>query len=198
MSDDVSPSRVTLAEKIRRLQGPILILGASGFVGANLMRSLFALRQDVYGTTTRKPAWRLEDLPDDHVRMVDLLIESNLDALLDELRPRTIFDCVAYGAYSFEVDSQLIYRTNFNFLTQLLTKLETRSIACFVHAGSSSEYGDNAAGPTERSPLEPNSDYAVSKIAAANLLYYYGKRKNSLAPTSGFTRSSGRWKTRNG
>ena len=37
------------------------------------MRTLLAVRNDVYGTTTRKPAWRLEDLPDDHVRTVDLL-----------------------------------------------------------------------------------------------------------------------------
>ena len=117
---------VTLADKIRRLQGPILVLGASGFVGANLMRSLLAVRQDVYGTTTRKPAWRLEDLPDDHVRMVDLLIDSNLDALLDDVRPRTIFNCVAYGAYSFETDSQLIYRTNFQFVTRLLPRLWSR------------------------------------------------------------------------
>ena len=98
------------------------------------------------------PAWRLEDLPDDHVRMVDLLIDSNLDALLDEVQPRTVFNCVAYGAYSFETDSQLIYRTNFNFITRLLARLEARSIACYVHAGSSSEYGDNAAGPAERRP----------------------------------------------
>jgi dolichol-phosphate mannosyltransferase len=166
-----------LTEKVARLQGPILVLGASGFVGANLLRSLIAVRRDVYGTTTRKPAWRLEDLPDDHVRLVDLLIDSNLDALLDQLRPRTVLHCVAYGAYSFETDSQLIYRTNFHFLTRLLAKLESRSIASFVHAGSSSEYGDNAAGPTERDPTEPNSDYAVSKVAAANLIYYYGKRK---------------------
>jgi dolichol-phosphate mannosyltransferase len=175
---DAAPTRAaTLAERIRRLQGPILVLGASGFVGANLMRSAFAVRQDVYGTTTRKPAWRLEDLPDDRVRMIDLLIDSNLDALLNEVRPRTIFDCVAYGAYSFETDRQLIYRTNFNFLTRLLSRLESRSIACFVHAGSSSEYGDNAAGPAERAPTEPNSDYAVSKVAAANLIYHYGKHK---------------------
>ena len=117
MNANPIPAPVDISEKIRRLQGPILIIGASGFVGANLMRSVFALRQDVYGTTTRKPAWRLEDLPDNHVRTVDLLIDSNLDALLEELRPRTIFDCVAYGAYSFETDSQLIYRTNFQFLT---------------------------------------------------------------------------------
>ena len=47
-----------------------------------------------------------------------------------------------------------------------------------MHAGSSSEYGDNAAGPREHDPTAPNSDYAVSKVAAANLIYYYGKRKH--------------------
>jgi polyisoprenyl-phosphate glycosyltransferase len=166
-----------LAEKIRRLRGPILVLGASGFVGANLMRTLIGVRPDVFGTTTRKPAWRLEDLPDHNVRMVDLLIDSNVEALLNDIHPRTVFNCVAYGAYSFEVDSQLIYRTNFSFTTRLLERLESRSIACYVHAGSSSEYGDNAAGPVERDFLAPNSNYAVSKAAAANLIYFYGKKK---------------------
>ncbi len=178
MPFDTLTSRDVLAEKVCRLQGPILVLGASGFVGANLLRSLIAVRRDVYGTTTRKPAWRLADLPDDHVLMADLLIDSNLDALLDRLRPRTVLNCVAYGAYSFETDSPLIYRTNFHFLTRLLARLESRSIASFVHAGSSSEYGGNASGPTERDPTEPNSDYAVSKVAAANLIHYYGKCKD--------------------
>jgi dolichol-phosphate mannosyltransferase len=164
-------------EKIRRLQGPVLILGASGFVGANLMRSMCAVRKDVYGTTTHKPAWRLADLPDERVRTVDLLIDTNLDALLNEIQPRTVLNCVAYGAYSFETDPQLIYRTNFNFVTRLISRLEKASIASYIHAGSSSEYGDNAAGPCECDPLAPNSDYAVSKVAAANLIFYYGKRK---------------------
>ncbi|WP_435019892.1 NAD-dependent epimerase/dehydratase family protein [Tundrisphaera sp. TA3] len=170
-------SRVPLSEKIGRLQGPILVLGASGFVGANLMRTLSRSRRDVYGTTSRSPAWRLAGLPAENVRVVDLLVDKNLDALLDEVRPRTIFHCVAYGAYSFETDSELIYRTNFHFITRLLARLESRSIAMFVHAGSSSEYGDNAAGPDESAPPSPNSDYAVSKVATANLLHYYGKRK---------------------
>jgi dolichol-phosphate mannosyltransferase len=46
----------------------------------------------------------------------------------------------------------------------------------YVHAGSSSEYGDNASGPKEDGFTAPNSHYAVSKVAAANLLYYYGKK----------------------
>jgi nucleoside-diphosphate-sugar epimerase/glycosyltransferase involved in cell wall biosynthesis len=168
----------TLAERVRRLQGPILVLGASGFVGANLIRTILSLRTDVHGTTTRTPAWRLEGLPTENISSIDLLIDSNLDALLDAVRPRTIFNCVAYGAYSFETDSQLIYRTNFHFVTRLLPSLEARSIACYVHAGSSSEYGDKAAGPREQDPTAPNSDYAVSKVATANLVYYYGKRKH--------------------
>lgn len=166
-----------LAKKIRQLQGPILILGGSGFVGANLMRTILAERSDVYATTTRLPAWRLADLPPQNVRQVDLLIDSNLDELLQDIRPLTVFNCVAYGAYSFEVDSALIYQTNFLFLTKLLARLEQSRVTAYVHAGSSSEYGDNAAGPSEAAPLEPNSDYAVSKAASANLLHYYGQRK---------------------
>ena len=47
------------AAKIARLQGPILVLGASGFVGANLLRMLLRHRPDVVGTSSRLPAWRL-------------------------------------------------------------------------------------------------------------------------------------------
>ena len=166
-----------LNDKVRRLQGPILVLGASGFVGAELLRTVLAARPDVYGTTTRTPAWRLEGLADRHVIQVDLLVDSNLDALLKRARPRTVFDCVAYGAYSFESDAPLIYRTNFDFVTRLLARLDPAAIACYVHAGSSSEYGDNAAGPSEDDPLAPNSDYAVSKAAAAHLLHYHGRKR---------------------
>ena len=54
-----TPVDVKLEHKIRRLQGPILILGASGFVGANLLHTILRFRSDVYGTATRLPAWRL-------------------------------------------------------------------------------------------------------------------------------------------
>ena len=162
---------------IRQLQGPILVLGASGFIGANLLRMLLEHREDVYGTATRLPAWRLEGLPRNHVLVTDLLIDSNLDALLEDVKPRTIFDCIAYGAYSFETDRELIYRTNFNLISRLLSRLDPRSLSCYVHAGSSSEYGDNASGPREDAAPAPNSHYSVSKVAAASLIHYFGKKK---------------------
>jgi dolichol-phosphate mannosyltransferase len=163
--------------KIKRLQGPVLVLGASGFVGANLLRALLPHREDVYGTVFHAPAWRLEGIPERNVLVADLLVDANLDDVLDRVKPRTIFNCVAYGAYSFEADNDLIYETNFNLTAKLLGRLETRSITCYVHSGSSSEYGDSAAGPREGDLPKPNSDYAVSKVACANLLRYYGKKK---------------------
>jgi dolichol-phosphate mannosyltransferase len=165
----------SLEDKIKRLQGPILVLGASGFVGANILRALLPYRDDIAGTASRTPAWRLEGIAAKHVRVADLLIDSSLDALLQNVQPRTIFDCVAYGAYSFETDSDLIYRTNFNFVERLLRRLHKRNLAAYVHAGTSSEYGNHASGPAESTPLAPNSSYAVSKAAASQLIYYYGK-----------------------
>jgi polyisoprenyl-phosphate glycosyltransferase len=167
---------VSLEQKIKRLQGPILILGGSGFVGGYLARLLLRHRDDVYATATRLPAWRLEGVPAHNVKVTDLLIDSNLDELLGAVQPRTIMDCVAYGAYSFETDSQLIYQTNFNLASRLLSRLQSRKVSVYLHAGSSSEYGDNASGPSEDVIPAPNSHYAVSKVAAANLLYYYGKK----------------------
>jgi len=164
-----------LERKILGLHGPILVLGASGFVGANLFRTLLAHRSDVYGTASRFPAWRLDGLPEANTLANDLLVESNLVQLLDRVRPLSVFDCVAYGAYSYERDPHLIYRTNLSFPVALAEQLAQRGVRAFVHAGSSSEYGAGSAGPSESQAPLPNSHYAASKAAAAGVLHYMGK-----------------------
>jgi polyisoprenyl-phosphate glycosyltransferase len=161
----------------RELRGPILVLGASGFVGANLLRSLLAVRKDVFGTASRDPAWRLADCGEDHVITVDLLARGNVTALLDRVQPATVFDCVAYGAYSFEQDVERMFQTNVVFKQELIEQLVKRGTHCYIHAGSSSEYGARSAAPDEDNALTPNSYYAVTKSAAANLLYFCGQHR---------------------
>lgn len=168
---------MTIANKIKSLQGPILVLGGSGFIGANLVRTILLHRDDVYGTTSTFDAWRLEDVPERNKVMVDLLVDADLESLFAGIAPRTVFNCVSYGGYSFETDFRLIYRTNFNLTTRLLHLMEKRSISCYVHSGSSSEYGDNCTAPDETAPTAPNSDYAVSKVACAALINYFGHKK---------------------
>lgn len=167
-----------LATQIKKLPGPILVLGASGFVGANLLRMLAAVRSDVIGTTTKLPNWRLQDLPASQIICTDLSSTRSIQALLDAANPAIIFDCIAYGGYSFEKDIEKIYQVNLTTKINLINESIKRKIHCYIHAGSSSEYGENSAAPSEETMTSPNSHYAVAKCAITNLLYYAGKYQN--------------------
>ncbi|MBF0127200.1 MAG: NAD-dependent epimerase/dehydratase family protein, partial [Magnetococcales bacterium] len=167
----------SLHQKIRQLQGPILILGASGFVGANLFHLIHRVRKDLFGVSSHPSPWRLEPVPPEQIIATDLLIPSSLDKLLDTVKPQTLFDCIAFGGYSFEVTQERIYQTNFNLVVRLLDALKRRNIHRYIHAGSSSEYGAKSAGPSEETLCLPNSHYAVSKVAAANAILHMGQHQ---------------------
>jgi dolichol-phosphate mannosyltransferase len=161
---------------ISRLQGPILVLGASGFIGSNLFMAIARRRRDVFGVVGQQPAWRLEKAAQENVIVADLLVESNLINVLDMVKPGTVFNLVAYGAYSFETNAPLIYRTNLNLTTLMLEEMNRRGVSSFVNAGSSSEYGDVALAPPENAQSEVNSHYSVSKLAASHAIRYFGKK----------------------
>ena len=164
-----------IGDWVRALRGPIVVLGAGGFVGANLLRMLLAHRDDVYGVVRALPAWRLEGVESRHIFEIDLVDLAATRNMVGNVGPATLFDCIAYGAYSFETDFNLIYRTNFTALVQLVELLAPTNFAALVHAGSSSEYGLRSAGPSEDDSLKPNSHYAVSKAAASEYIAFAGK-----------------------
>lgn len=166
---------MSLAKHIAALKGPILVTGASGFVGANLFKMVLAQRSDVFALVRREKGWRLADIDDENVIALDLNDSAATKNLVGSLGMKTVFDCASYGAYSFEEDPSLIYRTNHQSLVEFVTLLQGQPLAAYVHAGSSSEYGSNCAGPEESEPCLPNSHYAVSKVAAASYLSYVGK-----------------------
>jgi dolichol-phosphate mannosyltransferase len=163
---------------IRALRGPILVTGASGFIGANLFRAIAAVRSDVFAGVRRGRNWRLADINEKQLVAVDINDFAAAKNMVNGLRPQTVFDCAAYGAYSFEEDGGLIYQTNFQSIVNLVGQLQGVPFAAFVHAGSSSEYGTNCTAPNEDAPCEPNSHYAVSKVAVASFLRYMGKQRN--------------------
>lgn len=166
-----------ISQKIVTLKGPILVLGASGFIGSNLLRILLANRNDVFGTSSVLPNWRLDGIDSKHLIAGDLMVKENLEEIFETIKPKTIFNCAAYGAYSFQNDTDLIYKTNITFTERLIECCFKQNIDCFINAGSSSEYGDAAAAPAEDHALNANSHYAVTKAAVSNLIFYYGKKK---------------------
>ena len=159
-----------------KLAGPILIVGASGFIGANLFYSLRRLRTDVFASS-RSPerSWRLRHASDEDLVSMDVTDSRSVVQTLRKIRPRTLFHLAAYGAYSWQTDARCIHETNYMGLIHVLQALRDVGCSALIHAGSSSEYGLNCARPDESSEMIPNSDYAVSKVSCSYLIKYYGQ-----------------------
>lgn len=172
----------TLPEKtvrqIAAIEGPIAVFGAGGFIGLNLLRALLRFRQDVYGISQdHLNNWRFVagNIPHQNRISCDINDFTQLEGLIKNLKPKTIFNLAAYGAYSKQKEYKKIYYTNFNSSIDMLELLKNQGFSSYLHAGSSSEYGLNSAEPKEEDELIPNSHYAVSKTAVSYAIKYYGR-----------------------
>lgn len=166
---------MTLENKIENLPGPILVIGASGFIGANLLRKCIQSREDVVGTFFSGDSWRLNNIPSANIAFLNLQDPVSVRSVLYRVRPQTIFDCSSFGAYSFEQEFERIHSTNYLSFIRLMEEVAELNLSAYIHAGSSSEYGLNASAPCESDVLIPNSHYAVSKAATSQAIAFYGK-----------------------
>lgn len=173
-----------LHDAIQKLNGPIFVFGASGFIGANLFEQLFKARQqtgltDVFALThDATKAWRLKllDVPAENIVHCDITSNASVQEVIERYKPKTIFNLAAYGAYSKQKNVNLTYETNVLGTVNILENCTPDMV--YIHAGSSSEYGFNCTAPKETDPVEPNSHYAVSKVSGAYVLDYYAKLHN--------------------
>lgn len=162
-------------EEAKNLVGPILIVGASGFIGSKLFFSLSKYRDDVFACSRNaKQSWRLSGAKSSQLINLDILHYDNLKNTIDRLKPQTVFNLSAYGAYSRQTDTEKIHQTNYIGTLNLIRALMDTGCNAFIQAGTSSEYGLNCSAPDENDILSPNSDYAVSKAGASYLIKYYG------------------------
>ena len=84
-----------LTSHIRALAGPIIVTGATGFVGANLFHALRAVRSDVYAVVQKEKNWRLAEVSDANIVAANLTDPAAVRHLVDATAPKTVFDCVA-------------------------------------------------------------------------------------------------------
>jgi polyisoprenyl-phosphate glycosyltransferase len=165
-------------DEARKLQGPIWVVGATGFIGAKLFFSLARLRADVFAVSRQvESSWRLLHCPYSNRLTLDITDAQQVHEAIRKHRPRTIFNLSAYGAYERQNTVQRIHEVNYLGTLNLVQALAEHGCDAFVQAGTSSEYGSNCAAPAESGELRPNSDYAVSKVAISYLLGYYGRNR---------------------
>lgn len=150
---------------------PILVTGASGFIGACLVRALLDQGYQVHVLLRSESVpWRLAAVWDRlQVHRGDLLDDQTTRALVHAVQPGAIFHLATHGAYEKQADARMILRTNILGTYNLLEAASHAKVRLLVNTGSSSEYGFKSQPMTESDCLEPNSYYSVAKAAQTHL-----------------------------
>ncbi len=185
-------------DEVRRLQGPIWVVGAAGFIGAKLFFSLSRIRNDVYAVSRQaENSWRLSHSPYGNRLNLDITRAQEVVEVVRKHQPKTVFNLSAYGAYERQNQIRRIHEVNYLGTLNLIQALAETGCDAFVQAGTSSEYGLNCAAPDEDDLLKPNSDYAVSKAATSYLLGYYGRLRSFPCTHLRLYSVYGPWEERN-
>jgi len=171
----------------------VLVTGAAGFVGANLVRALQASGNEVSVFLRRESkTWRLADLiPKLKVYPVDISDKEAVQKAVAEIQPEVVYHLATYGGYPSQKDIAVTFNTNLLGSLNLFQALESAdSLKKLVNIGSSSEYGIKIDLRRETDFLEPTTSYGVAKASQTLLANYLGKQKNfpvvTLRPFSVF------------
>jgi len=143
----------------------IAITGASGFIGANLVR-YFSKKHEVFALSRNLDSWRLNGY---NIIHFDIKNREEVKKQIRKIKPDIIIHCAVYGGYHFETSTKEIIETNIIGTINLIDACK-QNTAILINTGSSAEYGIKYKPMKESDIIEPNTDYAMSKAIITNLL----------------------------
>lgn len=145
-----------------------LVTGATGFVGANLVRNLILQKKLVSIIVRNKDLnWRLYDIISKlDVHVVDLT-DPKLSDILWKIQPTIIYHLATYGTVLKEDAVNTMIDVNIKGTLNLIRAAKRTHFKLFVNTGSSSEYGVKTLPMCETDVLAPINDYGVSKAAVS-------------------------------
>ena len=146
----------------------ILITGATGFIGSNLLRRCIKGGADVF-IFIRKDSntWRIKDVMANVKKfLVDLTYKETIEKSVNKIKPEIIFHTAVYGVASNQSDRERMTAVNLKGTLNLIDCCKKIDYGLFVNSGSSSEYGLKTQAMREEDILEPFSPYGVSKAMA--------------------------------
>lgn len=157
----------------------ILITGATGFVGANLVRRLCAKSHEVHIFTRKTSSqWRIKDVHRLKNHVVDLLDKPRLKNLCLKIKPEVVYHLATAGIYDgCHIHENKQFENNFTGTWNLIEALSKVDYRCFVNTGSSSEYGPKSFAMRESDVCEPVNIYGISKLASTLLCQHVGRKE---------------------
>jgi nucleoside-diphosphate-sugar epimerase len=143
----------------------VLIFGAGGFVGANLMGEFIRRGQAVTGVARdRAKNWRLARFLQAPIVETDITRTGSIERIIADVQPTTVINAASYGVAQNERDPSLMRAVNVTAVEHMLAAPGPQR---FIHLGSCSEYGDIPGTVTEHTPLNPKDAYGAAKADAS-------------------------------
>src|SRR5690349_19348662 len=150
-----------------------LITGITGQDGSYLAELLLEKGYEVYGMVCRSSApnlWRIQHLLDRvTLKPADLLDQLSLIRLIDDVRPRELYNLAAMSFVPASWDQPMLTgEYNSQGVTRLLDAVRRVDPSIrFYQASSSEMFGKVRETPQcETTPFYPRSPYGVSKVFA--------------------------------
>jgi nucleoside-diphosphate-sugar epimerase len=146
-----------------------LVVGATGFIGSNLVRELLASKVETWGTVREdsQGRWRLRDVTDLQELRIPSYATDELERAVEGLTVDVVYDAAGAGTSHTERRSEALLDGNVRLAVDV-ARLAARTARRLVHLGTCSEYAPKplAAGALrEDDPISPTSEYGASKIA---------------------------------
>ncbi len=180
----------------------VLVTGAAGFIGSNLVHYLFQERPEwkITALDLLTYAGNLKNLSSvlDSDRVTFTRLDITDEAGISELFKREKFDLVFHLAAESHVDRSIMsslefVRTNVLGTQVLLDAARSNNVGRFVHISTDEVYG--SLGPTgafvETTPLDPTSPYAASKAASDLMVLAFCKTHGFNASVTRCTNNYG-------
>lgn len=148
----------------------VLVTGATGFVGSNLLRSLRGSGADLHIIArTTSNLWRISDIIADVRRhTTDLSDADSMRKTVRGISPDIIFHLATYGGSPREDNLRQIMESNFFGTVNLVNACKEAGFDLFVNTGTSSEYGIKSHPMKETDCLKPVNNYGISKAACTH------------------------------
>ncbi|MBD3609334.1 MAG: SDR family NAD(P)-dependent oxidoreductase [Gammaproteobacteria bacterium] len=163
--------------------GKVLVTGSEGFIGSHLVETLvrdgYQVRAFVLYNSFNSWGW-LEDLSDDVKRQIEIVTGDVRDPLSVRMAMQGCSAVMHLAAliaipYSYTAPTSYV-DTNVTGTLNVVQAARELGIEKVIHTSTSECYGTAQFVPiTEEHPLQPQSPYSASKIAADQiaLSYYY-------------------------
>jgi nucleoside-diphosphate-sugar epimerase len=127
--------------------------------------------------------WRLQDrLGDFTIHKTDLADYEAVSAMVNAIRPATVYHLATYGAYAHQKDQKLCVQTNILGTMNIVNACRD-CVSRIINVSSSSEYGVKDHPIHEDDVLEPNSVYGMTKAAATHYCSHMA-RENGMPITT--------------